>query len=92
MPAVAVDEVVLGRHVDDSLKACLDLIMAFDLATWHSTSLSGGQKQRVILASIYRMPSSSCLYLFHERLFRWARDARGCMLVPNLHLGEGLWS
>lgn len=51
------DEVVLGRHVDDSLKArARDSLAAFDLtdlATRHPASLSGGQKQRVILAAAY---------------------------------------
>lgn len=51
------DEVVLGRQVDDALKArAWEALTAFgltDLADRHPASLSGGQKQRVILATAY---------------------------------------
>ena len=51
------DEVVLGRRVDDALKArAWEALAAFDLvdlADRHPASLSGGQKQRVTLAAAY---------------------------------------
>ena len=51
------DEVVLGRRVDDALKArAWEALEAFDLADLadrHPASLSGGQKQRVTLAAAY---------------------------------------
>lgn len=51
------DEVVLGRRVDDVLKAraweALDAFDLKDLADRHPASLSGGQKQRVTLAAAY---------------------------------------
>lgn len=51
------DEVVLGRKVDDALKArAWEALGAFglaDLADRHPASLSGGQKQRVTLAAAY---------------------------------------
>ena len=51
------DEVVLGRAVDDALKArAWEALEAFDLADLadrHPASLSGGQKQRVTLAAAY---------------------------------------
>lgn len=51
------DEVVLGRQVDDALKArAWEALAAFglvDLAERHPASLSGGQKQRVTLAAAY---------------------------------------
>lgn len=51
------DEVVLGRTIDDALKArAWDALAAFgltDLAERHPASLSGGQKQRVTLAAAY---------------------------------------
>lgn len=51
------DEVVLGRTVDDALKArAWEALAAFDLtdiAERHPASLSGGQKQRVIMAAAY---------------------------------------
>lgn len=51
------DELVLGRKVDDALKArAWEALAAFglvDLAERHPASLSGGQKQRVTLAAAY---------------------------------------
>lgn len=51
------DEVVLGRKVDEALKArAWEALAAFDLADLadrHPASLSGGQKQRVTLAAAY---------------------------------------
>ena len=51
------DEVVLGRKVDDDLKAraweALDTFDLIDVANRHPASLSGGQKQRVTLAAAY---------------------------------------
>ena len=51
------DEVVLGREVDDALKArAWEALAAFDLtdiAQRHPASLSGGQKQRVTMAAAY---------------------------------------
>ena len=51
------DEVVLGRAVDDALKAraweALEAFGLADLADRHPASLSGGQKQRVTLAAAY---------------------------------------
>ena len=51
------DEVVLGRRVDEALKArAWEALEAFDLgdlADRHPASLSGGQKQRVTLAAAY---------------------------------------
>lgn len=51
------DEVVLGRRVDDALKAraweALEAFDLVDLADRHPASLSGGQKQRVTLAAAY---------------------------------------
>lgn len=51
------DEVVLGRRVDDALKArAWEALATFDLADLadrHPASLSGGQKQRVTLAAAY---------------------------------------
>lgn len=51
------DEVVIGRRVDDALRArAWEALAAFDLedlASRHPASLSGGQKQRVTLAAAY---------------------------------------
>ena len=51
------DEVVLGRRVDEALKAraweALEAFDLVDLADRHPASLSGGQKQRVTLAAAY---------------------------------------
>lgn len=51
------DEVVLGRRVDEALKArAWEALATFDLtdlADRHPASLSGGQKQRVTLAAAY---------------------------------------
>lgn len=51
------DEVVLGRKIDDNIRAhAKEALEAFDLldvATCHPLSLSGGQKQRVTLAAAY---------------------------------------
>lgn len=91
------DEVVLGRHVDDSLKArARDSLAAFDLtdlATRHPASLSGGQKQRVILAAAYC--SDAELIVLDEPTS--GLDGRGMREVAcwcrKLASGEGpLWS
>ena len=55
--ASVADEVVLGRKVDDALRAraweALGAFALTDIADRHPASLSGGQKQRVTMAAAY---------------------------------------